>query len=122
MTNIDTATATAFMAANKGNMINVALTDNTVVQGTAISVNSKGVNIKDAVTGKVRSFGLSRVTDLRPLAPVGPISTADLAAMVGMTPKALRVQLRAMGMGVGQGRAYGFDAHTVATVRAALGK
>lgn len=45
------------------------------------------------------------------------MSTADVAAIVGMTPKELRVILRRLGLGVGRGRQYGLDGSVVAAVR-----
>jgi hypothetical protein len=122
MTNIDTATATAFMAANKGNDIMVKLAGMPLpVRGVAISVNSKGVNIKD-IDGRVRSFSLTRVVGLdTPAADVTDgLTTADVAALVGTTPKALRVITRSLGLGVGRGRRYTFDTADVTAIRAAM--
>lgn len=54
--------ATAFITANKGSDIEIVLADGTSIFGTALSVNSKGVNVKD--DGKTRSVSLSRVDNL----------------------------------------------------------
>lgn len=51
---------------------------------------------------------------------VETFTTAEVAAMLEMTAKDLRVQLRAMSMGVGQGRRYGLTSDDVAVIRAAL--
>lgn len=59
---MNTTAATDFMTDNKGTAIIVCLVDGTEVTGDALSVNSKGVNIK--VDGKTRSFGLARISDL----------------------------------------------------------
>jgi hypothetical protein len=110
----------------------VTLTDGTVVTGAPISVNSKGVNLK--VDGKVRSFGLKRIAaldlvtdddeadddtetdeDIYAMLSDG-MTTAELAAElsdhlnISLTPKELRVHLRALGLGVGKGRKYSLTA------------
>jgi hypothetical protein len=115
------------MAANKGNMVivdvaDIVKNDRTAVLGgtfwgTAISVNSKGVNIN--IDGRVRSFSLARVTGLNtpPSGNVG-MSTRDAAALLDMAPKAFRVHLRALGLGVGKGRTYGLTDADVNAVRA----
>jgi hypothetical protein len=126
-------TATAFITTNKGEMIAVQTADGNHF-GEALSVNSKGVNIK--VDGKTRSFALSRVVALM-LDDVDAdinegdemselealyaelhdgMSTAELAALLAdhlkmaLTPKELRVHLRALGLGVGKGRKYSLSA------------
>lgn len=48
-------------------------------------------------------------------------TTAELAEAFGIEAKALRVSLRALGMGVGKGRRYHLDAHQIATVKAHIG-
>ena len=96
---------TTAMDTNKGQPVIVTLTDGTNVTGDAISINSKGVNIK--VEGKVRAFAVKRVASVTaPGAPAEGMTTADMAALVGTDPKSLRVQLRALGYGVGKGRRY----------------
>lgn len=161
---MNTTAAADFMTDNKGEAIIVSLTDGTEVTGTAISVNSKGVNVK--VDGKVRSFGLNRVSDLwtvtdreaedeldgdeiSDLIDAGEIedmdedeaddeghtdeeiyamledgmTTADLAAALSdalnmhLSPKELRVHLRALGLGVGKGRKYSLSATEFRMVR-----
>ena len=97
-----------------------------------VSVNSKGVNLK--VDGKIRSFGLKRVVTLDGLDEdveddteadrmeelANEVSdgatTAEVAALISdylereLTPKELRVHLRALGLGVGKGRKYALSA------------
>lgn len=144
MINANTATdlITAFKADDMD--VTVRLVDGTEVYGSPISVNSKGVNIK--VDGKVRSFGLSRVDaifndaedqdDAAELTDAlndaadelsDGATTAEVAAALSdildraITPKELRVHLRALGLGVGKGRKYALSAgelravHTVIT-------
>lgn len=144
-------TATAFITANKGTEILVVLNDSTTHYGEALSINSKGVNIK--VDGKTRSFALGRVdvleladmdnelnedddtsadwdiedaemTDEDIYAELGDgMTTAELAAhlsdslKIEMTPKELRVHLRALGLGVGKGRKYALSATEYRMVR-----
>jgi hypothetical protein len=154
---MDATTATAFITANKTADIEIVLTDGDSVFGTALSVNSKGVNVKDDA-GKTRSVSLARVAELvlieddtfgsdddaddlaaaeladeedmdddedtteadRMEEIVNEISdgatTAEIAAhltdLMGseITPKELRVHLRALGLGVGKGRKYALSA------------
>jgi hypothetical protein len=131
MNAFDTATATDLITDAKDNdfTVTVHLADGTAVIGDPISVNSKGVNLK--IDGKVRSFGLTRVTgitvdngddeddmtDEEIYAELGDgMTTAELAAHLSdslnldMTPKELRVHLRALGLGVGKGRKYSLTA------------
>lgn len=139
---MDATTATAFITANKGADIEVVLTDGDSIYGTALSVNSKGVNVKDDA-GKTRSVSLNRVDELvlieddtfgaddeaddeaadlisRLDEVADEISdgatTAEVAAALSdvmereVTPKELRVHLRALGLGVGKGRKYALSA------------
>lgn len=104
----------------KGTPVTVMYGDNLKVDGTFVSVNSKGVNIKTA-DGKIKAMALSRVVAVVDNTPAADgLTTAELAAMFDMEAKALRMQLRAMGAGVGKGRRYLFDAADVAKVRAFL--
>lgn len=142
MTAYDATTARDTITFAKDNELEVivALTDGTSVSGDPISVNSKGVNIK--VDGKVRSIALSRITgvahaededamdddeltDEEIYAELGEgMTTAELAAhlsdalnLTDFTPKALRVHLRALGLGVGKGRKYSLSATEFRMVR-----
>src|SRR4051812_42105000 len=130
MINADTA---AHFATNfKGENATITLTDGTEVTGAIISVNSKGLNLN--VDDKTRSFSLKRIdtigltddmdsddeddmTDEEIYAELGDgMTTAELAAHLSdslnldMTPKELRVHLRALGLGVGKGRKYSLTA------------
>lgn len=128
---ITTATATDLITDAKDNEleVTVVLADGTEVTGDPISVNSKGVNIK--VDGKTRSFGLARITAVQVdgnddddtesdediYAELGEdMTTAELAdhlsdaLKITLTPKELRVHLRALGLGVGKGRKYSLTA------------
>lgn len=128
---------TTFISANKGKLVTLFLADRTTFTGLAISVNSKGVNVKDTETNKVRSFALSRVKGAGPAdqedvddydalddvpediaeALHDGMTTADLADVLDTTPKALRVSLRALGMGVGKGRKYSLSPSAYIAVR-----
>lgn len=136
---MDATTAAAIIADAKDisddTELTVTLTDGTEATGLPISVNSKGVNLK--VDGKVRSFGLKRVDALtidgedadevneddeadRIEELANEVSdgatTAEVAALLSdylnrdLTPKELRVHLRALGLGVGKGRKYALSA------------
>jgi hypothetical protein len=60
---------------DKGTAIKVLTTTDTVI-GYYISINSKGVNLKDAYSGKVITRALSKVLDLT------PITDEDMANVV----------------------------------------
>jgi len=51
---------TTIVEANKGELATVLLTDGSTLTGELISINSKGINVKDA-EGKTISRGLARV-------------------------------------------------------------
>lgn len=139
---ISNETATAIVTDAKDNEqdVTIQLVDGTEVTGAPVSVNSKGVNLK--VDGKVRSFGLKRIeslfdsreadlddteddmTDEDIYAELGDgMTTAELAAHLSdslktdLTPKELRVHLRALGLGVGKGRKYSLSATEYRMVR-----
>jgi hypothetical protein len=134
---MNATTATDFITTHKGDMILINLVDGTEVTGEAFSVNSKGVNIK--VDGKTRSIALSRIADMDRegiedeaddmtdediYAELGDgMTTAELAAHlsdylnIALTPKELRVHLRALGLGVGKGRKYSLTATEFRMVR-----
>jgi hypothetical protein len=131
----------------KGQMVNVTLTDGTVLTGSFVSINSKGVNVQ--VGDKLVSRSMSRVAsidnfaaditddlaaidlDLEDDADELEIdiddsdsedghTTAELAAMFDTSTRALRVNLRKLGLGVGRGRRYHLTDDELATVRQAL--
>jgi DNA-binding transcriptional ArsR family regulator len=131
-------TATDFAIANKGEKVTITLADGNVFHGYAVSVNSKGFNFRTTQTGKVQSVSLNRVealeltaneaddemTDEDIYAELGDgMTTAELAAHLSealsteMTPKELRVHLRALGLGVGKGRKYALSATEYRMVR-----
>jgi hypothetical protein len=134
--NATTAADFVTTAKETGEELMVTLSDNTVVTGAPISVNSKGLNLR--VDGKTRSFSLNRIdfinmvtgddeddmTDEEIYTELGDgMTTAELAAHlsealnVNMTPKELRVHLRALGLGVGKGRKYSLSATEYRMVR-----
>lgn len=133
---MDVTTATDMITTARTNdeLIMITLNDNTVITGAPISVNSKGMNLR--VDGKVRSFSLNRIdfanvvteddemTDEEIYAELGDgMTTAELAAHLSdalktdLTPKELRVHLRALGLGVGKGRKYSLTATDYRLVR-----
>lgn len=136
-----------YVDANKGVEVIVTKADGTEVRGYVLSVNSKGLNLKDDDNATL-SIAASRVDVIRlaedalevfpadddeltgdeiaDLIDAGELdandeaghTTAELAELFNTSAKALRVHLRAMGMGVGQGRRYYLDDTQLATVRA----
>lgn len=130
MINADTARDLITDAKDNDLEVTVLLADGTTFTGTPVSVNSKGVNVKDE-NGKTRSFGLARITavqvdgedtdedddtdttleDLANEVSDGA-TTTEVAALLSdflgreITPKELRVHLRALGLGVGKGNKY----------------
>lgn len=156
---MNATTATAFITTNKGLFVTITKTDGTMIDGFALSVNSKGVNVKDD-DGKTFSVALARVasidladadydgdqdgdsdddngiygddtdegddedTDEDIYAELGDgMTTAELAAHLSdalttdLDAKALRVHLRALGLGVGKGRKYSLTATEFRLVR-----
>jgi hypothetical protein len=129
---IATDLATTIVADTKDAELELTITleDGTEFTGDPISVNSKGVNVK--IDGKVRSFSLKRIaaltnadmdeddedgdtdTTLEDLANEvsDGATTTEVAALLSdflgreVTPKELRVHLRALGLGVGKGNKY----------------
>jgi hypothetical protein len=115
------------IAFDAGTNLTVNLTDGTSLTGDFVSVNSKGVNLR--VDGKVVSRSLSRVANVARTMPTcdgDPIeddhdyTTAELAAIFDTSARSLRVQLRRIGVGVGQGHSYRFTATQARAVRAQL--
>lgn len=156
-----------YVNANKGVEVIVTKADTTEVRGYVLSVNSKGLNLKDDDNATI-SIAASRVetirmaedeletfpaddfedaqdrlddailnqpeddeltgdeiSDLIDAGELDPMdddeaghTTAELAELFNTSAKALRVHLRAMGMGVGQGRRYYLDDAQLATVKA----
>jgi exosome complex RNA-binding protein Csl4 len=114
--NADTITANI----TPGTEVRVTTKDGSAVTGTFISVNTKGINVK--VDGKTVSRGLARLSAVEIVANLVPdtaddlfagydddatLTTTALAVIFGTNAKALRVGLRAAGLGVGKGRTYG---------------
>jgi hypothetical protein len=101
-----------------GTAVTLTLTDGNTVAGHFVSINSKGWNIKLA-GGKVITRAQSRVArvDVYTIPDSADdlfagyndddsLTTTALAAIFGTNAKALRVGLRAAGLGVGKGRTY----------------
>lgn len=126
---MDATTATDFIATNKGTEVTVHLVDGGMSTGTALSVNSKGVNIKR--DGKTISFNLKKVDRLSTVGVVldeddeaimahDGMTTRELADILGTDPKSLRVILRSLGLGVGKGRKYSLAVADLVNVRKAI--
>lgn len=87
--------------------VTVTLTDGTTVDGTVVKETAK--TIKVDVDGTVRTFRLDLVTVTETDADDdedGALTTAELAVIFDTNAKALRVQLRKLGLGVGKGSRY----------------
>lgn len=106
-----------------GTRVTLVLVDGSTVTGDFVSINSKGYNVK--VDGKTISRTLAKVSEVKfdnpdtldPFAGMGDddaLTTAALAALFDTSAKALRVELRRLGLGVGKGHTY---ALTPAVVR-----
>lgn len=126
---MDATTATDFITTNKGTEITVHLVDGGMSTGSALSVNSKGVNIKR--DGKTISFNLKKVDRLSTVGVVTSdddeeimahdgMTTRELADILGTDPKSLRVILRSLGLGVGKGRKYSLAVSDLVNVRKAI--
>lgn len=99
-----------------GTAVTLHLTDGTTLSGDFVSINSKGYNVR--VDGKVISRALSKVANVTIDAPAvdsdmfdgysddEALTTAALAALFDTDRKALRVELRRVGLGVGKGSTY----------------
>ena len=129
------------------------VTEKATFTGTLISLNSKGWNIKEDITGRVITRTASVVTEISTVEddtfedadlnfeeldldmqdedleveddaddmPEGDgHTTAELAAMFETSARALRVQLRKLGLGVGKGHRYNLTDEELTTVREAL--
>lgn len=108
------------MTATAGTPVTLTLTDGTTITGTFVSINTKGYNVKTA-DGKTVSRAVSRVANVvwntatpdttddlfADVDDDTALTTAELAAIFSVSAKALRVGLRAAGLGVGKGRTYG---------------
>jgi hypothetical protein len=101
---------------NKGDAI-IVHTDKGTLTGEFVSVNSKGVNIK--VDGKIVARSMKSIIEVTTPAPdtTDGMTTRELAEMFNMEAKALRVQLRHMGIGVGKGQRYAFTPADVAKIK-----
>lgn len=126
------ANDTMITALENGEEITVTLTDGTVIEGTFVSVNTKGLNVR--VDDKVVTRALSRVEkidcelvsddegdeDETDESSEDGYTSADLAEMFGTSARALRRRLRALNMGVGKGQRYFLNDAELVTVRASV--
>jgi hypothetical protein len=93
--------------------VTVTLADGTTVDGTVVKETAK--TIKVDVDGTVRTFRLADVTVADADDDGELLTTAELAAIFDTNAKALRVQLRKLGLGVGKGSRYGLP-RTIVTM------
>lgn len=123
MSNVTAATISSTLYGQKGNTVYVT-TPKGRVEGELVSINSKGVNVK--VNGKMVSRALGSITDVGLVTPdteftPGTDYTAQaLATIFGTSARRLRVQLRKLGLGVGQGHMYHLTADQARNVKTAL--
>ncbi len=115
---------------DKGALVEIRTAKGDVTEGQFVSINTKGINVKTD-TGRMVSRSLNAVAQVA-LIHTTPNTPADLfvdgvtytaaavAAALDMSAYDLRVQLRTLGMGVGKGRKYGFDAADARTVYRAV--
>lgn len=106
MTTIDLTTVTP------GTAVTIS-TDTDTTAGTFVKVTPK--TIKVDVDGTVRTFRLDLVRVDVYTADADTLTTAELAVIFDTNAKALRVQLRKLGLGVGRGSRYGLPRTIVDT-------
>lgn len=100
----------------KGTEIVVTMADGSTVTGTMHKHDAKTIVVKVDQKYVTRSLAKVASVDAAPATPADlfvdgtDYTTADVAAALDMTARALRVELRKMGEGVGKGSAYGFTA------------
>jgi hypothetical protein len=122
MSNTTTANIPADL--EKGEDVIVTFADGSTIEGTWVSINSKGVNVH--VDGKLVTRSLARVasvdrpTDEAEDEATEGMTTAELADMFETSARALRVRLRKLGLGVGRGKRYNLTDAELAIVRASV--
>lgn len=111
----------ATYAFEQGTIVNVTLTDDTVLTGEFVKVDAKGV-VSIKVDGKIVTRAASRYVsiDVPTADEVEGYTTAELSEMFDTSARALRRRLRALSMGVGKGRRYHLTDAQLATVRTSI--
>lgn len=123
MSNVSASTISSTLYGQKGNTVYVT-TPKGRTEGELVSINSKGVNLK--VDGKVVSRALGSITEVGVVSvdadftPGTDYTAAALATIFGTSARRLRVQLRKLGLGVGQGHMYHLTADQARNVKTAL--
>ena len=115
-----TAELTAIVAANAGQLVTVTITDkNGTYDLTVLAdrVTSKGFGYRNHGDEPLAYIGRTKITNIVPVTSTNDLfngmsddevlTTAALAALFDTDRKALRVELRRVGLGVGKGRTYG---------------
>lgn len=113
------ATTTTF---DQGTIVDVTLTDDTVLTGEFVKIDNKGV-VHLRVDGKIVTRAASRVESIElseDESSEDGYTSADLAEMFGTSARALRRRLRALSMGVGKGNRYALTDAELATVRKSI--
>lgn len=104
-----------------GELATVTMTDGTSMTLVIVGkVNTKGLVVKhhaDEPSFYLAPSKIESVTVPTPDAEGDGYTTAEVADIFNMTAKELRVNLRALGLGVGKGRRYGLTDADVAVIR-----
>ena len=102
-----------------GQLATVTMTDGTSMTLVIVGkVNTKGLVVKHHADEPSFYLAPSKIESVTvPTAEGDGYTTAEVAAIFDMTAKELRVNLRALGLGVGKGRRYGLTDADVATIR-----
>lgn len=88
-----------------GTEVTVTLTNNKTVTGTFAKVTAKTVKV-DMENGTAKVIKLADVSGVDVYESADALTTAELAVIFNTNAKALRVQLRKLGLGVGKGSRY----------------
>lgn len=100
-----------------GTAVTVTKNNGTTVTGTLLRIRDKSLAVVTTDGTKV-NVTLAHIATVAPV-PVSDdddtLTTAELAAIFDTSAKALRVELRRLGLGVGKGRTYGLPRSIVDT-------
>lgn len=114
---LDIDTIKAFAAQHAGELVKVTTADDTTTVVLTGKVTTKGLAVKMGMEDPTYYIARTKIVSLDVVdAPADMFTdgdeytTAELAAAFDMTARALRVELRAMGIGVGKGHTYRFTA------------
>ncbi len=108
---------TAYLVNYNGELVTVSMADGTEMTGVLTNLNTKGVGFKmsDEDT-RAERIAVTKIASIMPAVTNDDLlTTAEFAAIFDTNAKALRVQLRRLGLGVGKGHRYGLP-RSLATV------